>query len=87
MKSSEQLHRSVIIYSGPNCHLCDEAMTLLQQLEFENPVMIEMVDIIESDDLVNTYGERIPVLKRLRDGVELGWPFTIEELPAFFADV
>jgi len=76
----------VLFYTTSHCHLCEEAIALLQQLNFENPVMIEMQDIIESDDLVSAYGERIPVLRRLRDDVELGWPFTVEELSTFFAD-
>ena len=49
-------------------------------------MIIEMVDIIESDELVHSYGERIPVLKRLTDGTELGWPFTLDDLPVFFAE-
>ena len=35
---------------------------------------------VDDEALVEKYGIRIPVLKRARDGEELGWPFDEEQL-------
>jgi glutaredoxin-related protein len=59
------------LYSTEFCHLCEEAEAILQALGVE----AEYVDIAESDELVDKYGVRIPVLQRMDTGAELGWPF------------
>lgn len=38
-------------------------------------LQFEKIDIANDDQLIERYGVRIPVLKRLSDGAELGWPF------------
>jgi hypothetical protein len=35
----------------------------------------DYVDITGDDELLEKYGIRIPVLKRVDTGAELGWPF------------
>ena len=75
MKSSEQLHRSVIIYSGPNCHLCDEAKSILETVLSKRGWHLIVVDIQDDASLKEKYGLRIPVVL-LPDGREKGWPFT-----------
>ena len=42
-------------------------------------LLVEDVDISESDILMERYGVRIPVLQH-PDGRELNWPFTQEQL-------
>ncbi len=46
-------------------------------------LLIQTVEISDSEDLIETYGVRIPVLKLEGTEQELGWPFTQEELLAF----
>lgn len=69
-------------YSTDGCHLCEEAEQLLQQLLAEQPgqYQIELIDIAGSDQLIEQYGVRIPVL--LKNGLEkdLGWPFDYQGL-------
>ena len=43
------------------------------------------VDIAESDDLIEKYGTRIPVVSVANHVDELNWPFTSEQLDSFFA--
>jgi arsenate reductase-like glutaredoxin family protein len=59
------------LYGTACCHLCEEAQAILHELG----IQAEHVDIADDDDLLEKYGIRIPVLKRLDTGAELGWPF------------
>ena len=70
------------LYSTEGCHLCDMAYELVSDLERTGDVKV--VDIVEKDALVVDYGIRIPVIKHMATGNELGWPFTVDELAAFF---
>lgn len=59
------------LYGTEFCHLCDEAEAVLHEVGVE----FEYVDIADDDGLVEMYGTRIPVLKRMDTGAEVGWPF------------
>lgn len=61
----------LVLYGTEFCHLCDEAKAILR----ESGIEADYVDIADNDELLETYGIRIPVLKRMDNGVELGWPF------------
>lgn len=76
----------LIFYTTDGCHLCEQAETLLLQLLAANPnrCTIEVIDIIEEDELVNRYGERIPVVRRPDTDQEVGWPFDLESLNNMF---
>ena len=45
--------------------------------------MVELVDIADSDSLFESYGLRIPVLRRVDTGQELGWPFDTAQVVNF----
>jgi len=67
----------LIFYTTDGCHLCEEATVLLKQLlaKYPEQYQIELVDIVESDRLVELYGVRIPVIAKQGDIEGLGWPF------------
>ena len=78
----------VSLFTTLGCHLCEEALVLLQAVaqarsaaEAE-PLEIEAVEIADSDELMDRYGIRIPVV-RTPDERELGWPFSLEALEGF----
>jgi glutaredoxin len=71
----------VILYSRPDCHLCDEAEHLLSRVAPERAVRV--VDIEDDLALIERYGMRVPVLRLEATGQELGWPFDAEGLGAF----
>lgn len=87
--------RELILYSTPACHLCDTALVVISPYLSELNILIQEVDISESDDLMELYGIRIPVLrfsdkdsatnegKKAVNKKELGWPFNEEEFLAF----
>jgi len=64
-------------YTTDGCHLCEEAKVLLQRLLTEQPerYQVEIVDIIQSNELVEKYGVKIPVVKIATRAETLGWPF------------
>lgn len=72
----------VTLYSTVGCHLCEEAELLLVRLrDSHTQLSWQTIDIADSDDLVERYGIRIPVVRM--DDSELGWPFNLNELAEF----
>ena len=71
----------LVLYSTSHCHLCEQAADLLAQAGVE----AEHVDIVEDDALLESYGTRIPVVKRLDNGEEIGWPFDAAMMLRFLA--
>jgi len=56
----------VRLFVRDGCHLCEEAQAELERLRTRHPHELELVDIgasPESAELVERYGERIPVLE------------------------
>lgn len=70
--------KSLILFSTSGCHLCEDAMALLEQLGANYAVQ----DIIDDSQLVEKYGTKIPVLKD-NLGNELDWPFDLVMLKQF----
>lgn len=64
------------------CHLCEVAEAGLLPL-VEHGLLVELIDIGESAALVDDYGLRIPVLRRVDTGAELDWPFDAEQVVVF----
>lgn len=71
----------VILYSRPECHLCDEAEDMLGRVAPDRAVRV--VDIEDDLALIDRYGVRVPVLRIEASGQELGWPFDAEALATF----
>lgn len=60
---------TITLYSKPGCHLCEEARTLLEELQHEYDFHIEEIDITSSAELFARYRTDIPVV--CRDGEEI----------------
>ena len=67
---------NVVLYTRPGCHLCDDALAVLERVRAELPFALEARDIERDDDLLRRYLERIPVVEL--DGEEL-FEFFIDE--------
>ena len=70
----------LILYQRDDCHLCDVALAVLAEVRAPE---FTSVFIDEDAGLVDTYGERVPVLCRPDDGRELDWPFDAATLQAW----
>jgi len=77
--------RELILYSTPACHLCETAQAVIAPFLGSLNISLQEVDISDSDDLMEKYGIRIPVLRFSGYEQELGWPFSEEEFLAFAA--
>jgi len=71
------------LYTTLGCHLCEQALEMFNYLcqtnsDINEGYRIELVEISESDALVEEYGIKIPVLAK--PDSELAWPFELEEL-------
>jgi len=74
----------VNLFTTLGCHLCDQALALLRNIEASGfAIAINEIEIADDNELVEKYGIRIPVV--LIDGRDndLGWPFTETELRHF----
>ncbi len=50
------------LYSKPDCHLCDDARTVLDRVAADIPFELRELDITAHDDLHRAYFDRIPVV-------------------------
>lgn len=75
----------IMFYTGPQCSLCDLAMTQLSQTKQFAELDIESKNIREDSHLYHLYAVRIPVIKRVDNENEIGWPFTTDDLEVFLS--
>ena len=59
---------SVVIYSKPGCHLCDEAKAAIQASGCDGQFRLEEINIESDSELLRRYRYEIPVVTI--DGVE-----------------
>jgi len=69
------MDKILTLYTGPHCHLCDEAKALLYPLLHGAGWQLREVDISTDEQLQARYGTRIPVIVS-PNGREKGWPFS-----------
>ena len=53
---------TVTIYDRPGCHLCDDALAVLERVRADVPFDLRRVNIEDDDALLRAYLERIPVV-------------------------
>ena len=77
----------MILYGTSACHLCELAEQLLAEMLGDGSLQqeIELVDIAESEALVEKYGLRIPVLEY--QSKSLDWPFEKQDVLRFCSEM
>ena len=73
------------LFGTLGCHLCEVAEAQLMPLVVEHGLLVELVDVADSERLFEAYGLRIPVLRRVDTGAELDWPFSVERVVGFLS--
>jgi uncharacterized membrane protein/glutaredoxin len=53
----------ITVYTKPGCHLCDDALDLLDRLAPRYALQVEQVNILEDPALYEAYATRIPVIE------------------------
>ena len=71
----------LILYYQPDCHLCDEAESLMYAMGLGESY--QKVDIESDLELLKRYGIHVPVLMLEDNQRELFWPFDQVGLAAF----
>jgi glutaredoxin len=66
----------VSVVTRRGCHLCEDAESVVDQLSRELGFSWDAVDVDQSSQLQDIYGDRVPVI--LLDGVEHGY-WRVEE--------
>jgi hypothetical protein len=70
----------LVLYQRDYCHLCDQALAVLAQARAPE---FDSVWVDDDAALESRYGTRVPVLRDMRDGRELDWPFDAAAVAAF----
>ncbi|EJM07687.1 hypothetical protein AB7M22_003601 [Pseudomonas sp. ADAK2 TE3594] len=73
------------LFGTVGCHLCEVAEAMLMEF-VERGLLVELVDIADDETWFEAYSLRIPVLRRVDTGAELGWPFGADEVVAFLRE-
>ena len=53
---------TVTVYGRPGCHLCEDALAVIERVRARVPFALEQCDIESDDELFKRYLERIPVV-------------------------
>lgn len=72
------------LYSTSQCHLCENAESLLMTLSEQHDINWQVIEISDNESLLELYEVKIPVIKRMDNNCEIHWPFSKEELAMFF---
>jgi hypothetical protein len=75
----------LFLYTTLGCHLCEQAEAILKPLLENSDYQLTLIEIADSDALIERYGIRIPVLQRDDNQSELGWPFDADAVNAFLS--
>ena len=62
MATDEAARISLTVYSRRHCHLCEEMIAGLRELQARLAFSVEVVDVDSRGALVVRYGEHVPVL-------------------------
>jgi len=69
--------KEVILVTGKDCHLCEQAKDLLTELQEDQLIFIER-DVYSKRDYLDKYWDKIPVI--LFKDLELLWPFNQDNI-------
>ena len=72
-----------VLYQRDYCHLCDQALAVMAEARVPD---FDSVWVDDDTALEERYGARVPVLRDVRDGRELDWPFDAATLRLFLAE-
>jgi hypothetical protein len=62
LRAAQARRVSIMIYSRPGCHLCDEMKAVVARVARSVPLTLEDIDISADPALETLYGREIPVL-------------------------
>lgn len=69
---------ALVLYTRENCGLCEQAKALLDVGGLTDRV--RMIDIDADLDLIQRYGDQVPVILNEETGEKITWPFTASQI-------
>ncbi|MEM7054096.1 MAG: glutaredoxin family protein [Pseudomonadota bacterium] len=69
---------SLVFYTRENCGLCSKAFALITVGGLADQV--QAVDIDGDLELIQRYGDQVPVVLNDETGEKLSWPFTASQI-------
>jgi glutaredoxin len=81
VESDQPVAHRVVVYSKPGCHLCEDALALLNDLRAEFQIAIAEIDITTDDALHKKYFDQIPILV-IDNRVTLAAPIRAQDVHA-----
>ena len=76
----------LILYTTLGCHLCEQAREIIRHSKHARTIELELTEIADSDDLMERYGIRIPVVRLDGEAEEIGWPFDVESFDRWLGE-
>lgn len=70
----------LLFYTTSGCHLCDQALKVIRSSLSRTRYELEMIEIADSDALIEAFGTKIPVLEKQSTGHNLCWPFNAKDV-------
>lgn len=83
---AQQRMKQLVLYSTSHCHLCEQAETLLKNVQHQYAIQWQIIEISDSDELIAEYGIKIPVIRYVKNQTELFWPFTQADIVKLIAN-
>ena len=68
-----------MLYTSIGCHLCEQALAVVEPLLSQFDLVLQQVEIADSEAMMALYGVRIPVLSLESAVQELAWPFDAQD--------
>ncbi len=75
------------LYTSVGCHLCEQALAVVEPLLSQFELVLQQVEIADSEALMARYGLRIPVLWLESAPQDLGWPFDAQDVVRYLQAV
>ena len=70
-----KISKPLVMYTRTGCHLCEQAQAVIEPWLQPYGLELASIEIADSDDLLERYGVRIPVVRLEGAAQDLGWPF------------
>jgi len=81
-----QVMKRFKFFTTKGCHLCEQAINLLDELHDRYTFEMEVVDISNEENLVQKYGLIIPVVLNVENNELLCWPFDKDSVVKLLSD-
>ena len=77
----------LMVYARQHCHLCEDMIAALRDLQARLRFRLEVTDVDSDNDLRLRYGERVPVLVAARGEEICHYHLDLNALDAYLAKI